>query len=111
MKKITDLECYPLHYHEDAEKLKSDLLNRGKKFVSLQGVHYKVHEGMAYLQKKKDIAKVNVASRVMIDPGLHRRYFPNYPISSVMSNCSPNQFGYDSETKESDNDDCEDEYV
>ncbi|RKF64482.1 putative aaa family [Erysiphe neolycopersici] len=108
VRKITDLECFPLQCHEDAEKIRNDLINRGKKFVSLQGVHYKVHEGMAYLQKKKDIAKVNVTSRIMIDPALHRRYFPNYPISSVMSNYSPNLFGYDSETKEIESDDFED---
>lgn len=114
-RRITSLECYPLQYHENSEKLRNDLISRGKKFVSLQGVHYKVHEGMAYLQKKKDVAKINVKSRVMVDPALHRRYFPNYPISSVMPNHSTrylNQFGYESDINgkdcdDSDEDSCE----
>lgn len=82
-RKITSLACFPLKYHKNQEQLRKDLVERGKKFVSLSGVHYKSHQGMAYYKKKKAIIKVNINGRVMIDPAIHRRINPNYPISLV----------------------------
>ncbi|ROW16792.1 hypothetical protein VPNG_01542 [Cytospora leucostoma] len=82
-KKITSLNCYPLSYHKNGAQLRRDLVERGKKFVSLSGVHYKSHQGMAYYKKKKSIIKVNVNGRVMVDSAIHRRINPNYPISLV----------------------------
>lgn len=38
---------------------------------------------MAYYKRKKAIVKVNVNGRVMVDPSIHRRINPNYPISLV----------------------------
>ncbi|KAK2614233.1 hypothetical protein N8I77_001079 [Diaporthe amygdali] len=82
-KKITSLSSYPLKYHKNEEQIRKDLIERGKKFAALSGVHYKSHQGMAYYKKKKSIIKVNVNGRVMIDPAIHRRINPNYPISLV----------------------------
>lgn len=82
-KKITSLGCYPLKYHKNEGKLRTELIERGKKFTTLGGVHYKTHHGMAYYKKKKSIIKVNVNGRVMVDPSIHRRINPNYPISLV----------------------------
>ncbi|KXX79222.1 hypothetical protein MMYC01_205635 [Madurella mycetomatis] len=82
-RKITSLGCYPLKYHKDEAQLRKDLIERGKKFVSLGGVHYKSHQGMAYYKKKKTIVKVNINGRIMVDPSIHRRINPNYPISLV----------------------------
>lgn len=82
-KKITSLSCYPLKYHKSEAKLRLDLIERGKKFVTLAGVHYKSHQGMAYYKKKRAIVKVNVNGRVMVDSAIHRRINPNYPISIV----------------------------
>ncbi len=82
-RKITSLGCYPLKYHKNEERLRKELVERGKKFVSLGGVHYKSHHGMAYYKKKKSIIKVNINGRIMVDPSIHRRINPNYPISMV----------------------------
>lgn len=82
-RKITSLGCYPLKYHKNETQLRHDLIERGKKFVSLGGVHYKSHQGMAYYKKKKAIIKVNINGRIMVDPSIHRRINPNYPISVV----------------------------
>ncbi|CZR64854.1 related to TOB3 (member of AAA-ATPase family) [Phialocephala subalpina] len=82
-RKITSLNCYPLKYHKNEVKLRADLIARGKKFVSLQGVNYKSHEGMAYLKKRKQIIKVNINGRIMVDPAIHRRILPNYNVSTV----------------------------
>jgi hypothetical protein len=82
-RKITSLPVYPLKYHKNEEQVRKTLIERGKKFVALGGVHYKSHQGMAYYKKKKSIVKVNINGRVMVDPAIHRRINPNYPISHV----------------------------
>ncbi|KAI9163808.1 ATPase family AAA domain-containing protein [Paramyrothecium foliicola] len=84
-RKITSLPCYPLQYHKDEEQVRKVLVERGKKFVSLSGAHYKSYSGVAYFKKKKNvIVKFNVKdSRVMVDPGIFRRINPNYYVSMV----------------------------
>lgn len=84
-KKITSLSCYPLQYHQNEEKLRCDLIERGKKFVSLSGVHYKSYQGIAFAKRKKgQVMKFNIQpSRVMIDPTIFRRMNPNYSVSTV----------------------------
>ena len=82
-RKITGLACYPLKYHRDAENIRAKLIERGKKFVALRGMNYRFHKGMAFYKKKRSVIKVNINGRVMIDPAIHRRINPNYPISTV----------------------------
>lgn len=82
-RRITSLGCYPLQYHKNEAQVRKELIERGKKFVSLSGVHYRSHQGMAYYKKKKAVIKVNINGRIMIDPSIHRRINPNYPISLV----------------------------
>lgn len=82
-RKITGLNCYPLAYHKDEAQVRKDLIERGKNFVNLAGVNYKSHQGLAYYKKKKSIIKVNINGRIMVDPAIHRRNNPNYPISVV----------------------------
>ncbi|KAH8891787.1 hypothetical protein GQ53DRAFT_794023 [Thozetella sp. PMI_491] len=82
-RKITSLSLYPLQYHKKEAQIREELIERGKKFVQLSGVHYKSHHGMAYYKKKKSVIKVNINGRIMIDPSIHRRINPNYPISLV----------------------------
>ncbi|OJJ41872.1 hypothetical protein ASPWEDRAFT_48338 [Aspergillus wentii DTO 134E9] len=82
-RKITSLACYPLKYHREADDVRVKLIERGKKFVSLRGMNYRFHKGMAFFKKKRNVIKVNINGRVMIDPAIHRRINPNYPISTV----------------------------
>ena len=82
-RKITSLACYPLKYHKDSESVKQQLIERGKKFVALKGMNYRFHKGMAFYKKKRQVIKVNINGRVMVDPAIHRRINPNYPISTV----------------------------
>lgn len=82
-RKISSLACYPLRYHKDADKLREQLIERGKKFVTLKGMQYRFHKGMAFYKKKRQYIKVNINGRVMVDPAIHRRINPNYPISTV----------------------------
>ncbi|CZT11514.1 related to TOB3 (member of AAA-ATPase family) [Rhynchosporium agropyri] len=99
-RKITSLNCYPLKYHKNEEKLRAELIARGKKFVSLQGVNYKSHEGMAYVKKKRQVIKVNINGRIMIDPAIHRRILPNYNVSTVKPK-DPDLLDSDSDDSES----------
>lgn len=82
-RKITSLGCYPLKYHREADEVRTKLIERGKKFVALRGMNYRFHKGMAFFKKKRTVIKVNINGRVMIDPAIHRRINPNYPISTV----------------------------
>ncbi|KAF8535885.1 hypothetical protein BDD12DRAFT_808201 [Trichophaea hybrida] len=84
-RKIGSLACYPLEYRKDSEELKAKLIERGKKFVSLRGMQYKSHNGLAFMKKKRQYLKVHVKGRIMIDPVTFRRINPNYIISSVKS--------------------------
>lgn len=45
---ISSLACYPLKYHQDHEKLKGQMIERGKKFVALEGVQNRFQKGMAF---------------------------------------------------------------
>ena len=102
---ISSLGCYPLKYHKEAEKVKAQLIERGKKFVSLKGMQYKFHKGMAFYKKKRQIIKVNINGRVMVDPAIHRRINPNYPISTVKP-ADPDILD-DCEDEECDGDSCD----
>ena len=82
-RKITSLDCYPLSYHRESDTVRTKLLERGKRFVALRGMNYRFHKGMAFYKKKRSVIKVNISGRVMIDPAIHRRINPNYPISNV----------------------------
>ncbi|PHH92424.1 hypothetical protein CDD83_7493 [Cordyceps sp. RAO-2017] len=84
-RKITSLPCYPLRYHKEQAHVRQNLVERGKKFVALNGVHYKCYSGIAYMKRKKgSIIKFNVQqSRVMVDPAIFRRINPNYTVSMV----------------------------
>lgn len=84
-RKITSLPCYPLRFHRDEAGVRKKLIERGKKFVDLRGVHYKSYSGMAYLKSKKHgVIKFNIQhSRMMVDTKTFRRINPNYLLSPL----------------------------
>lgn len=82
-RKITSLSCYPLKYHPDIEGVRKRIVERGRKFLELKGMKYRFHKGLAFQKKKKIMARINVNSRIMVDPGTFRRINPNYPISII----------------------------
>lgn len=101
-RKISSLACYPLKYHKDSDVLREQLIDRGKKFVALKGMNYRFHKGMGFYKKKRQIIKVNINGRVMVDPAIHRRINPNYPISTV----KPKDPDILEEEEDSDGDSC-----
>ncbi|KAI9816257.1 MAG: hypothetical protein M1827_001858 [Pycnora praestabilis] len=100
-RKITGLSCYPMKYHKDQEALKAKLIARGRKFVDLKGMNYRFHKGMAFYKRKKSIIKVNINGRIMVDPAIHRRINPNYPISTVKPTDPDDEYTDDEEDGES----------
>lgn len=42
-------------------RIQNTLIERGRKFVSLKGMQYKTHNGMAFMRKKRQYAKVHVS--------------------------------------------------
>jgi hypothetical protein len=48
---INQLDLFPLKYHPDQDTIRQRLLERGKKFVTLKGQHYKMYQGLAKDQK------------------------------------------------------------
>lgn len=97
-RKITSLATYPLQYHKDEKALRQQLIERGRKFVGLKGMNYRYHQGMAFYKKKRNVAKVNINGRIMVDSAIHRRINPNYPISPVKPNEEDGgQSGFDSD--------------
>ncbi|KAK8223114.1 hypothetical protein HDK90DRAFT_515460 [Phyllosticta capitalensis] len=82
-RKITSLATYPIRYHKDADNVRKQLVERGKRFVTMTGMNYRFHKGLAFEKRKKAVAKHNVNGRVMIDPAIFRRINPNYPISLI----------------------------
>lgn len=108
-RKITSLACYPLQYHREPDALRERLIERGKQFVALRGMKYRFHKGMAFYKKKRSVIKVNINGRVMIDPAIHRRINPNYPISTVRPKdpdlLDPSEAGF-SDEEEDNSDDC-----
>jgi hypothetical protein len=96
--KITSLPFYPLQYHKDEVKIRSLLIERGKKFVSLQGVHHKSFTGIAFQlvdDRNETTTKFDEEqSRIMIDPVGFRRVYPKFFESLDL----PTQYAIDDET-------------
>ena len=63
--KINSLEAYPIKYHSDPESLKTMLLERGRKWASLKGVHPMHYDGtaavVASVGGRKKLLKYNVS--------------------------------------------------
>ena len=101
-RRINSLPCYPLKYHKDPEGIKKTLIERGKKFTDLAGMQYKFHKGLGFIKRKRQVIKVNINGRIMVDPSTFRRINPNYPISTV----KPADPDLLDEPQDSEDDDC-----
>jgi hypothetical protein len=44
---IRRLRAFPLHLHPDEQRIRLDLAARGRKFLSLSGIHFLLYDGMA----------------------------------------------------------------
>lgn len=58
--KITSLDAYPVQYHPASESLRASLIERGRKWLSLCGVHHKQYSGLASVRGACKSLKHNV---------------------------------------------------
>ncbi|PCH36706.1 nucleoside triphosphate hydrolase protein [Wolfiporia cocos MD-104 SS10] len=71
--KIASLDAYPLDFHPDSKEQKRQLIERGRKWVSMMGVRHVYYRGRGAFAvsggRCKRYAKFNIDSRVMVDRG------------------------------------------
>ncbi|KAG4427614.1 hypothetical protein IFR05_016902 [Cadophora sp. M221] len=77
-KRINTLEAFPLKHHRDEIRVKSELIECGRKFVSLIGTHHCYSGGEAFFMDDGDLIRVTVDSRIMIDADFFWKMNPNY---------------------------------
>lgn len=77
-KLIHELEAFPIQYHPRVDEVKSELIDCGKRFVSLRGAHHRHCKGEAFFLRKGEPVGLQVDSRVMIDAASFKKANPMY---------------------------------
>ena len=75
--KINGLEAFPLSYHPAPEEVKKQLVNRGRRFEELAGIHFQRYSGIALEYTPCGPSRFNVDGRVVIDTKTHHRLNAN----------------------------------
>lgn len=75
-RKVNSLDAFPLEYHPSKNKILAHLVDCGRKFVSLMGIHHRQYRGEAFYVRKSKPIKVPVNCRIMVDGGLFSRSQP-----------------------------------
>lgn len=78
IKRIANLAAFPLAYHPRRSEMRTGLVKRGRRFVSLLGVHHLQYHGNAFFMEKGEVVEVPVKSRIMVDAAFFRENNPNY---------------------------------
>jgi hypothetical protein len=76
-KRINALQAFPLQYHSDINKAKANLIQCGRKFVSLRGPNHRHCHGRAFYIYKDKVVQKSINSRVMIDAAFFQELNPN----------------------------------
>jgi hypothetical protein len=83
-KQIEHLRAYPLRYHADKDKVRKELIQCGRTFVSLIGIHHRQYEGKAFfIDDEGEIVARHVKGRIMVDAICFQERMPNYPCPRV----------------------------
>jgi len=75
--KIADLSALPFDFHPKKDEITETLVERGRKFVSLQGIHTKEYNALAIEVGECRLARCQVKGRIMIDAGTHALFEPD----------------------------------
>ncbi|KAI8956826.1 hypothetical protein F5Y11DRAFT_364727 [Daldinia sp. FL1419] len=82
--RIELLPAYPLQYHPEAKEIRNQLVDVGRKFVSLLGIHHRQYTGRAFdIDDEGEIVASHVDGRIMIDSACFHENKPNYPCPRV----------------------------
>lgn len=77
-RRIENFPAYPLEYHPDAT-IKERFVTNGNKFISMMSSGYFQYHGNMFVQNMKQLVKVRVDGRIMVDAGLFRTMNPSHP--------------------------------
>ena len=84
-RKVTRLDYYPVRFHDDEAALRAEMIERGKRLVTLVGACNLHYNGTAYIRIKEGLSrkvlKVSVDERVVVDQATFRRINPNYEVN------------------------------
>lgn len=75
--KICELSAYPIRWHEHAGEVKKKLVERGRRWESLTGMHFHTHKGVALEYGACGISRYNVDGRVVVDAKTYHRINAN----------------------------------
>ena len=78
VKRIATLDAFPLAYHPRRNEMRAGLVARGRRFVTLLGVHHLQYHGNAFYMQKGELVEVPVKSLIMVDAAFFRENNPNY---------------------------------
>ena len=89
-KPINALGLFPLKYHQNKDKIKAEIIECGRKFISLKGTHHLQYRGTAFQMEKGKPVAISISSRIMVDAVLFRKVNPNYtrPSINIPNKCS-----------------------
>lgn len=73
-KPILELGHYPLDFHQDSQDIKRRLTVRGRKVLDLQGLEYRLYNGIALYDGRGCIEKHNVEGRILLDAVGYNKY-------------------------------------
>lgn len=73
-KPVLELGHYPLEFRQDSEDIKRRLIARGRKVLDLQGLEYRLYNGIALYDVHGCIEKHNVEGRILIDAVGYNKY-------------------------------------
>lgn len=85
-KQIEHLQAYPLQYHPEKERVRRDLIQYGRTFASLIGIHHRYYKGKAFfvdIENDDEIVARHIEGRIMVDRICFQERMPNYPCARV----------------------------
>ena len=78
VRKISTLIVFPLQHHREESKVMAQLIQQGKIFMSLIGIHHREYEGTAFFTRKNRPDRSHVKGRIMVDAVSFKEANSNY---------------------------------
>lgn len=77
-RRISTLNIFPLQHHREESKVTTQLIQQGKNFMSLIGIHHREYEGTAFFTRKGQLDRSHVKGRIMVDAVSFKEANSNY---------------------------------
>jgi hypothetical protein len=73
-RRIETLPTFPLQFHPDKCKLRANLIQCGRMFISLMGAHHRQCRGDAFFMLEDRPFQMSIDSRIMVDAAFEARF-------------------------------------